>query len=100
MQECASKTELIRSLMKKELHLHSILANLSPYSFAFFFFIAIHIYSIHLQSPPKVLEQQGQFLCFCYTLMRIKFEAYIRISAFISWYFYQYLLSNLGPPNV
>ena len=21
-----------------------------------------------LQSPPKVLEQQGKFLCFCYTL--------------------------------
>ena len=28
-----------------------------------------------LQSPLKVSEQQGQFLCFCYTLKTIEFEA-------------------------
>ena len=28
----------------------------------------------HVQFPPKVLEQQGKFLYFCYTLKTIQFE--------------------------
>ena len=68
-----------------------------------------------VQSPPNVLEQQGQFL-FVFAIgytednwvwgqkMYIRWQ--IRISAFSSWYFYLDLLINLEnitvcirPPN-
>ena len=55
-----------------------------------------------IQSPPKVLEQQDNFLCFCYTLKTFEFEVeddmtcQIQISAGISWHFYLELLNNLS----
>ena len=40
---------------------------------------------MHMQSPPKVLKQQGQFLCFCNTLNTSGVEIK-RFSAFMFWY--------------
>ena len=68
---------------------------------------------IYIQSPPKVLEHQGQFLCFCENTEYIwgwdkktDTRQEVRISAFISWYLHldvlKYLeLSTFGikPPN-
>lgn len=57
----------------------------------------------HLQSPPKVLEWQGQFLCFRCILKTFQFQIKRRIwdnssefAAFISRYWHLDVLNNSG----
>lgn len=63
---------------------------MKPYQYASICWAADACIMQHVKSPLKVLEQ---FFCFCYTLKTFGFEEddenmMIRISAYISWYFY------------
>ena len=50
------------------------LAEISRFSFLYNITLSLEMLTWFIQSPPNILEQQGQFLCFCYTLKTIDFE--------------------------
>ena len=52
----------------------------------------------NIQSPPKVLEQQGQFLRFCFPLNAIEFEAFLKSccprSVPLGWWVKRWIVLN------